>query len=589
MKKSLCLVAAALWAGGIAKAQDYPRAETFFGYDLTRANSASNVPSFHANGGSLEFAIDANRHFGFVADLGVVQNGNINGAHLDSTFTNFLFGPRISLRHSRVTPYFDVLFGGVYASTSAGVTGTLAYPPTPTNPIYLPGDGNVTGAGPVSLRAVASQTAFAMVAGGGLDIKLSRHVNFRPIGLDYYMTRVQNFRTAHDNNQHNIRYTMGFNFTFGGEAPSALPPPPPPTHACWDGTNLPVGQDCPMRTMDLRLTTPQTQLCPGATGTLAAPVQLPGNATYLWTIEGRTIGKDANLVFGTTGREPGTYKVNLKVSAPGYNDATAELNLAILEYRAPSGTLEANPFEIFVGQKATLTAHFSPGQCGGNISAPVFTASEGSVSGTEFDSTDVQFDPAIHSEQRKSITVVAKVTDDKGSANAQATIVVKKPATSQARRLPDIIFPTNNARVNNCGKRVLLEELKPMIESDPNGKVVLVGHMTEGESGKSGLDQQRALNAAAVISAGQGICYAFPASRILVGGAGATNNGVDFQSRFCAGTQETPGSTVKETESDAKFRRVEVWFVPTGGVLPASLSDYKGAESLSVSTLGCPR
>jgi hypothetical protein len=54
-----------------------------------------------------------------------------------------------------------------------------------------------------------------MTAGGGLDIKINRLVSFRPIGLDYYLMRLQNLRSAGDNNQHCLRYTAGLNFTFG--------------------------------------------------------------------------------------------------------------------------------------------------------------------------------------------------------------------------------------------------------------------------------------------------------------------------------------------------------------------------------------
>ena len=56
-----------------------------------------------------------------------------------------------------------------------------------------------------------------MMAGGGLDISINKHVSFRPIGLDYYLTRLQNLRTQNDNNQNNLRYTTGFNFTFGAQ------------------------------------------------------------------------------------------------------------------------------------------------------------------------------------------------------------------------------------------------------------------------------------------------------------------------------------------------------------------------------------
>src|SRR5262249_31989870 len=157
-----------------------------------------------------------------------------------------------------------------------------------------------------------------------------------------------------------------------------------------------------------------------------------------------------------------------------YNDGTAGTNIVVRSYQAPTGTLQASPREIWAGEKSTLAANFTPGQCGGPLQGPVFSASEGTVSGDQFDSTHVRFDPSAASEQRKTVTIMAKVTDPNGAGSAETTVLVKKQAL--ARRLPDIVFPNANGRVNNCGKRVLLEELKAIADSDPTGKVVLVGH-----------------------------------------------------------------------------------------------------------------
>jgi hypothetical protein len=68
---------------------------------------------------------------------------------------------------------------------------------------------------PITARLATSQTAFAMTVGGGLDIEINKHVSFRPVGVDYYLTRFQNFRTQGDDSQNNLRYTTGFNFMFG--------------------------------------------------------------------------------------------------------------------------------------------------------------------------------------------------------------------------------------------------------------------------------------------------------------------------------------------------------------------------------------
>jgi hypothetical protein len=587
VKKISYLLALALLPAVILSAQDYPRVETFLGYTYFRANSATDIPAFSANGGGGQLAVNFNRHIGFVMDIGAVHNGNINNHELDGTFVNYLWGPRVSFRHGRVTPYLNILFGGIRASESIGVI--VPEPPTVSNPIYLPGTNVPAEPGnPVGLRAVHSQTAFAMTVGGGIDIKINRHLSFRPIGLDYMLTRLQNIQDLQDRNQNNLRYTTGFDFTFGGEAPAPPPPPPPPAmKACWDGSSVPVSSTCPLKNIELNLTAAQTELCPGGNVTVQFP-GAPATAVYQWTVNNEPVSKDKTFDFGASGRDPGPYKISLKVTAPDYNDANASTTITVRSYSPPTGTVDASPREILAGEKATLSANFSPGQCGGNVGAPTFTASDGRVSGNTFDSAEIAWDPAATSDQRKTVTIAAKASDGKGEGQAQTTLVVKKPA--MARRLPDIVFPTANARVNNCGKRVLLEELKAALETDPNGKVVLVGHVSPAEASKAGLDQQRALNAAAVISAGQGVCYGFQASQIMVGAVGAADNGVDYQSHFCgSSTQELPGSTVRESESDAKLRRVEVWFVPSGSALPASVANFKDAASLSVSTLGCPK
>ena len=214
MRKSFIVIGAVLLSTVVAAAQDVPRMETFLGYTYVRFNSATDVPAFSANGGSGQFAYNFNKWLGAVADLGAVHNGNISGVQLDNTMSNFLFGPRVSLRSSHLRPYFQILWGGVYASASTPINVTL--PALPNQPIYLPGNPLLPGDS-VTARLVTQQTAFAMTVGGGLDIKLSKHVSFRPIGVDYYMTRLQNLRTLGDNNQNNIRYTTGFNFTFGAQ------------------------------------------------------------------------------------------------------------------------------------------------------------------------------------------------------------------------------------------------------------------------------------------------------------------------------------------------------------------------------------
>lgn len=189
-----------------AAAQNVPQTEAFLGYALVRFGSSTNEPAFTSNGGSGQFAYNFNKWFGGVADLGAVHNSHIYDSHVDNTATNFLFGPRLSFRYPRMRPYFQVLFGGVYYAASYGIEGS------PLSP--LPPFPSFSGESAIA-RITRSQTAFAMTTGGGLDIQINKYLSFRPIGLDFFLTRLVNLRTLGDNRQQNFRYTTGLNFTFG--------------------------------------------------------------------------------------------------------------------------------------------------------------------------------------------------------------------------------------------------------------------------------------------------------------------------------------------------------------------------------------
>jgi outer membrane protein OmpA-like peptidoglycan-associated protein/opacity protein-like surface antigen len=567
MKPCLSVIGAAMLFASVAAAQDWPRYETSLDYTGTRFDSATNVRAFNANGGSGDFAYNFNRWFSGVIDLGAVHNGNV----LDSTIANYLAGPRITVHRGSIMPYFQVLVGGAYATSS--ISAPLAAP-TQDAGVIPPG---------TTIRATRQENAFAMTAGAGLDIKISKHVSFRPIQVEYFLTQLGNLRAFNDNSQNNIRYSAGFNFMFGGEEPTPPPPPSHPQKTCPDGTTVPADAACPKRNVTLSLAATPQELCQGETAQVNASIAGADSSqlSFQWSINGQPIGQQHSFVFGTEGREPGTYTVALVVSSAAVNAASAQTSITVREYRAPTGTAQASPAEIYFGEKSTLSASCQ-GQCGGTIQAPTFTASEGSVQGDQFDSTGVQFDSSNNAEQRRAVTITASCADSRSTGTATTTITVIKKAVITPIRLPDVLFDANSARVNNCGKRILLEQLRAYFERDSAGKVVLVGHSSSDETAAN-LAEQRALNAAAVITAGTGICLAIAQSQVLVSSPGVDQNGVGFEPGFCS-------SSVRGGPSGmAEMRRVEVWFVPNGGQPPSSLKTYQDASALPVSSLGCPR
>jgi hypothetical protein len=195
----------------VASATDEGRFETFLGYNFVRFNPNSDfIPSFNANGGGGQFVVNFNNWIGGVFDAGAVHTGSLSGFSFDTTVVNFVGGPRVTFHnHSRFQPFAQVLFGGAYATTSTEISLQAVNPGT-IPPVFLANPNN-----PVSARIHASNTGFAMMAGGGLDIKISKHVAFRPVGADYYLTRVPSLLTGGTTNRNNSRYSAGFNFMFG--------------------------------------------------------------------------------------------------------------------------------------------------------------------------------------------------------------------------------------------------------------------------------------------------------------------------------------------------------------------------------------
>jgi Outer membrane protein beta-barrel domain len=216
MRKIFVMIVAVLAFAMVAAATDFPTSELYVGYNFTRFYPDSAfVPDLNANGGVGQFTYNFDKWIGATFDVGSVTKGTLNHANWDTTATSFTLGPRFMYHnHSRWTPYFEVLFGGAEVSASTEV-GTFVAPPVVAPainpPVALPPGYTFT------TRITTSKTGFAMLVGGGLDIKFGKHFAFRPLGLDYYLARMPSAVTGNDTNHNNLRYTAGVNFLFGAK------------------------------------------------------------------------------------------------------------------------------------------------------------------------------------------------------------------------------------------------------------------------------------------------------------------------------------------------------------------------------------
>jgi hypothetical protein len=232
MRRVVTASAVVLVSSFVAFAADYGRFETFLGYTYTRFQTSNqfvgepfnvNVPNFSASGGSAQFAYNFNRWFSAVVDAGAVTNtgsvGNFDnsilfpalsrGGGFNGTLANYLLGPRVSFkRGSRFVPYVQALFGGATLWESLPVPDVaIVVPAIVGGGVILPTGANI--------RFNRETSGFAMTAGGGIDIKLNKHVYVRPIQAEYFLTRLSPIGAFGLTNRNNFRYSAGVNFSFG--------------------------------------------------------------------------------------------------------------------------------------------------------------------------------------------------------------------------------------------------------------------------------------------------------------------------------------------------------------------------------------
>ncbi len=220
-----------------------------------------------------------------------------------------------------------------------------------------------------------------------------------------------------------------------------------------------------------------------------------------------------------------------------------------------------------------------------------------------FDASTVNFESGAQN-QTKTVTATVTVTDESGKTASKTTDITVNCPPPPFVRLSDVIFAKNNARVNNCGKRVLIDEAAPRATGDFD--IVLVGHRDSDErenvvvpvrrgrrraTERRAIDEQRALLCAAVLSGGTGTCGKVDPSHIKVDWVG-TDQTSDPQPGLC-GTSNLPsqkerrGSTVSAAD---KNRRVEVYLVPRNSpAMPPAVKNVKPLPEAEVKALGCPR
>src|SRR6476646_7476814 len=96
------------------------------------------------------------------------------------------------------------------------------------------------------------------------------------------------------------------------------------------------------------------ELCPGETAqvnvtTTGADIN---HMNRTWSVNGQPVSQGTSFAF--TGREPGTFTIGLNTTGDKFNPAAAQTAIVVREYRPPTGTVQANPAQVYAGDKSSL-------------------------------------------------------------------------------------------------------------------------------------------------------------------------------------------------------------------------------------------
>jgi len=461
-----------------------PRVELFLGYSYLQA-----VPKLAAgnrlvwlNGGSASIAYNLSRHWGLVADIGDFQNSEVKftgayGATVDvndadgGVFT-YLFGPRLSFRHERVTPFVQALFGGARASEISLADCTS------------------------SCTLLPDQSTFAMTAGGGVDLRIHHHFAIRLIQAEYFMTRFASYTTGVTGTQNDMRLSTGIVFRFGGGAGASLPALEPLAYSC--SVTPPSGF-------------PGDMLAVSGTALNLNPAK---TAVYTWSVDGGIVtGVSSTAKIDTLNVAAGTYTLKGHVSEgdkPGENaDCTAPY--LVKPFEPPTVSCSASPTVVTSGDSSTITAiGVSPQNRPLTYS---FSAKSGTISGNGSTATLSTTGAALG-----PVNVTCNVVDDKGQTATGATSVLvtmlAAAPTPQTSELCSVHFdrdPKRPSRVDNEAK-ACLDQIAVAMQDRSDTKLALVGNSGSHEKGGKKLAADRAAHTKAYLVTDKGI----DSSRIAV-------------------------------------------------------------------------
>ena len=315
---------------------------------------------------------DFNRWLGITLDSSTLWNsGEVGTDRVDDTaLSNISLGPKFTFRHKHFSPFLEVLVG---------------------DHRLMP-------------DAFHDVQKLGIMAGGGLDLNLTRHIAWRMLRADFVYS---NYRygppaTTPETEIRGVRLQTGLNFMFGGG-----PPPLPPVATCAvDPSEVFAGEPVNARSNGSNFSPHRT-------------------LQYSWSGNGVSVaGSNASTQIDTTGLQPGPYTVSANLTDGSKRGAAS--CVATFKVKRPSPpeiSCTADPSTVTAGSSASVRS---------NASSPdrrrisySYSASAGMVSGTDATATlDTSGAPP------GPLTVTCSASDDRTPAlmaSSTTSVMVESP------------------------------------------------------------------------------------------------------------------------------------------------------------------
>ena len=444
----------------LAAAQDQPapKVELYGGYsafypgcDLHGLLPGGVVPvssclTWNPRGIGASLTYNFNRWFGLTVDSSGQWGSGETGlvARIDrSEFFNLSAGPKLTFRTHYLSPFLEILVGGHRLRS----------------------------------EVFGSDDEFGFMAGGGLDLNLSRHFAWRLIRADFAYSNHQFGPSplVPGTDVRGVRLQAGVVFMFGGEQPGP-----------------PVSASCAINPAEVFMGEPAT-----ATATVSS-FNPKHTLNYTWSSTGGQItGKGDTASLNTNGVASGSYTVTANIVDPKAKKngtATCSANFTIKQPQPPAVSCSVYPTTIAIGEAATVTMTASDPR--GWPLTYTWSNSGGTLSGSGTSVTVT----ATNADAGNTITVTGTATDARANLSASCTASVNVPTAVKCATIEDwgeCTFEKNPQkpwRVDNDCKDTL-DKLSLRLQQMPNGKLDIVGYTNDEEVvNQQTLGAQRSVN-----------------------------------------------------------------------------------------------